>query len=96
LLYHGAETRAWLLALGVGPLDQPHHAYLLSELNRDSVKIEMKLVDDNGHERGRLTASNVGLAEKQHLSFQGTGSLGQLETGGKVKRVGLGHLWSRW
>jgi hypothetical protein len=55
----------------------------------------MRLVDGQGVERGTLSAL-VPLVEKQHLVFAGTGSLGHLETGGKVKRVGLDHLWSRW
>ena len=41
-------------------------------------------------------SSSFPLKEKRHLSFDGPGSLGWLETGGKIKRVGLAHLWSRW
>jgi hypothetical protein len=96
LLFHGPETLAWLHTLGTDSLDHAHVAFLETELARDSVTVEMRVVDDLGRERGTLFASSVGLAEKQHLTFQGTGSLGHLETGGKVKRVGLGHLWSRW
>ncbi len=96
LLFHGPETRSWLAGAGTGPLDEVHAAFLSNELQRDAVRVEMRLVDERGRERGTLVASNVGLADKNHLVFSGTGSLGHLETGGKVKRVGLGHLWSRW
>ncbi len=96
LLFHGPETRAWLHAVGTGPLDAAHAAFLDRELDRDTVVVEMKMLDDRGRERGHALASGVGLATKQHLTFTGTGSLGHLESGGKVKRVGLDHLWSRW
>ncbi len=96
LLFHGPEIRAWLQTLGGGPLDDEHLQFLQDELARDTVRVEMRVVDTLGRERGTLVASSVGLAEKQHLAFEATGSLGHLETGGKVKRVGLGHLWSRW
>ena len=96
LLFHRPETQAWLHTLDGGPLDEEHRRYLQHQLSRDTVHVEMRVVDAQGRERGTLVASSVGLAEKQHLVFEGTGSLGHLETGGKVKRVGLGHLWSRW
>ena len=92
LLFHGPATRA---ALDAGAsLDSERLMYLARELSR-AARIEMRLVDGQGVERGTLSAL-VPLVEKQHLVFAGTGSPGHLETGGKVKRVGLGHLWSRW
>lgn len=96
LLFHGPETLAWRDHLGDGPLDRAHTDFLDAELARDRVHVEMQVLDEHGDTRGTLVASNIPLAEKQHLTFSGTGSLGHLETGGKVKRVGLGHLWSRW
>ena len=56
----------------------------------------MGIVDEHGVVRGTLDSSSFPLKEKRHLSFDGPGSLGWLETGGKIKRVGLAHLWSRW
>lgn len=95
LLFHFQDTRSHLAQNDV-PLDDAHLAYLHQELSRDAVTIEMRLLDERGEVRGTLASTDVPLKEKQHIQFQGTGSLGHLETAGKVKRVGLGHLWSRW
>lgn len=66
------------------------------ELSRDVVRVEMRLVDDAGNVRGELSHRMVPLSQKQHLTFAETGTLGAFLTAGRVKRVGLGHLWSRW
>ena len=95
LLFYFKDTRSWL-DRNEAPLDGAHLAFLRHELSRDQVTIEMRLLDDAGEVRGTLASSDIPLKEKQHIAFEGTGSLGHLETSGKVKRVGLGHLWSRW
>ena len=96
LLFYFDDTQAALATLETIPLDAEHEAFLRQELARDEVVVEMRLLDDAGAERGHMGPVVVPLKEKQHLVFEGTGSLKHLETGGKVKRVGLGHLWSRW
>lgn len=96
LLFYFDDTQAALATLETLPLDAEHEAFLRQELARDEVVVEMRLLDDAGAERGHMGPVVVPLKEKQHLVFEGTGSLKHLETGGKVKRVGLGHLWSRW
>ena len=44
----------------------------------------------------KMESGDFTLREKQHLPFEETKTLGWLQTAGKVKRVGLSHLWSRW
>lgn len=95
LLFHGAETVGWL-SVHADTLSADQQAFLRHELSRDQVEIEMRLIDDDGVERGVLRSGIFSLREKQHLVFEGTDTLMRLETGGKVKRVGLAHLWSRW
>lgn len=95
LLFHGPRSEELLEKHG-HRLDSAHRTFLEQELSRHTVRMSMRLVDENGEVRGILETGNFPLKEKQHLVFEGTGSLGWLETGGKVKRVGLGHLWSRW
>lgn len=96
LLFYLADTRAFIEAQGTPGLDQAHADFLKAELARDTVSMEMRLLDEAGQVRGFLSAPSFPLWEKQHLTFTGTGSLGHLETGGKAKRVGLAHLWTRW
>ncbi|MEL6349820.1 MAG: hypothetical protein AAFV53_42345 [Myxococcota bacterium] len=95
LLFHGAQTVGWLSVHGA-QLEPERRAFLDHELARTDVQIEMRLVDEDGRRRGWLRSGTFPLKEKQHLVFEGTDALMRLETGGKVKRVGLAHLWSRW
>jgi len=96
LLFYNHDTQAFIAEKGTPGLDEKHAAYLKAELARDSVSMEMRLVDDAGQVTGFLSVPSFPLWEKQHLTFTGTGTLGHLETGGKAKRVGLAHLWTRW
>jgi len=96
LLFHGDRTRAQLDRLGYGPLSPAHRTALDRELARDRVVVEMRLVDESGALRAVLSPTEIPLVEKQHLLLERTGSLGQLVSGGKVKRVGLDHFWTRW
>jgi len=95
LLFDSARSAALLEAHG-DRLTAERRQWLADELARSEVVVEMRLVDEHGDVRGGLASSDFPLREKQHLPFADTGSLGWLETGGKVKRVGLAHLWSRW
>jgi hypothetical protein len=96
LLFYFPDTELALAQLEDIPLDVEHEAFLRTQLARDEVIVEMRLLDEEGEERGHMGPERIPLKTKQHLVFAGTGSLKHLETGGKVKRVGLGHLWSRW
>ncbi len=96
LLFYLHDTQAYIAEHGTPGLDDAHAAFLKAELARDTVSMQMRLLDEAGNTRGFLDAPSFPLWEKQHLTFTGTGSLGHLETGGKAKRVGLAHLWTRW
>jgi len=96
LLFYGESAVGHLAGLDLLPLDAGRRAFLARELSRTQVQIEMRLVDDAGEVRAHLAPDDIPLAEKQHLRLEGTGTLGHLETGGQIKRVGLAHLWTRW
>jgi len=93
LLFHGDSTLALLDGHEIPP---ERRSYLERELSRDRAVVEMRLVDVAGVVRGDLSPRPVPLIQKQHLAFAQTGSLGTFVTAGRVKRVGLNHLWSRW
>ncbi len=95
LLFYGKESKNWLPVYGK-ELPVAHRRYLEKELARDQVAVEMRLIDENGEIRGTLAPPAFHLKEKQHLPFSETGTLGFFEASGKVKRVGVSHLWSRW
>jgi hypothetical protein len=96
LLFHGERTRALLATVPAEALSEERRVFLVAELDRDSVTVEMRIIDARGALRGVATAEDIPLRTGRRLAFEGTGDLGFLITGGKVKRVGLDHLWSRW
>ena len=96
LLYHGAHTRALLGTLPSETLPTDRQAFLDAELERSRAAIEVRLVDEAGNLRGQLESTGIALGVPSHLHMQGTGNLGPVELSGRVRRVGLHHLWSRW
>ena len=92
LLFHHDVLHPSELAV----LEPERRAWLRAELDRTLVEVEMTLIDDAGRVRGTLSSPPFPLKEKQHLDLEGTGSLEHVEAGGRVWRVGLEHLWSRW
>ena len=96
LLFYSGSTLHFLASLDDLTLSADRRRFLKNELARTKVTMEMRLVSDSGDVRGTVLAADVPLGEKQHLRFQATGSLGHLESGGRVRRVGLNHIWSRW
>ena len=95
ILFHSSQSQYFLLQHGE-LLDEEHLYFLQTELSRDQLRIEMRLVDEEGSLRGYVESGSFPQEEKQHLAFANTGSLGWLETAGRVRRVGLDHWWSRW
>lgn len=95
LLFHLDETRDYLIRVGTGPLPPDHAAWLQHELARDQVEIGLRLVADDGTVLG-WRDDQIPLREKQHLLLQDMGPLGRADVNGKVKRVGVKHLWARF
>ena len=77
-------------------LKAEHLAYLQAQLLYNSASIEMQITDETGRLRGSLASANFTLRKKQHFQFSDTKNLGQVITAGRVQRVGLHHVWSRW
>lgn len=94
LLFHADEVAAHLDA-HPDAVSVADGAWLRAELSRDQVAIRFRLVDDLGDVRGELDEV-VRLSSKQHLKLRGTEELGRVEVNGKIKRVGLHHLWTRF
>ncbi len=93
LLFYGEQTRDYLAGV---PLRADRRAFLLLELAKSRASIEMRLVDDDGAVRGTLTDHELVLGQGRHVAMHGDGGLGEIEVSGRVKRVGLKHVWSRW
>mgnify|MGYP007063757813 CR=1 FL=1 len=96
LLYHGEHSRRLLARLPREALSDERRSFLLYELDRGRAAIEVRLVDESGAVRGELQASGLQLGVPSHQHLHATGSLGDVELSGRVRRVGLHHLWSRW
>ena len=95
LLFHAVEAQDHLDRIGAGPLSAAHEAWLRTELARDEVEIGLRLVASDGALLGHRE-DVIPLAEKQHLRREGMGPLGRADVNGKVKRVGVRHLWARF
>ncbi len=74
---------------------KPAPDWLIDELQRSRVDVAFRLVDDTGALRGRAQRS-LRSGTKQHVPIVETGSLGELEANGRVRRVGVNHLWARF
>ena len=95
LLFHGDEVRTHLELHGAAPLPEAHARWLEQELARDQVQIGLRLVAEDGTVLGHRE-DVIPLADKQHLLLAGTEDYGRLDVNGKVKRVGVRHLWARF
>ena len=96
LLFHGQASRQMLLELTPEALSETRRDFLLTELARNHAAIELRIIDEEGLVRGELRADQLGLNDPAHRHLSGTGTLGEVELSGRVRRVGLQHLWSRW
>lgn len=99
LLFHGAETRAWL-----GDRDTYAHSLaeqrfgerLDAELARQHAQLEVRFRTETGRTVLQLEPTRVPLGVKQHLwTADVDGDLQVPEISGTVRRVGLDHLWTR-
>lgn len=93
LLFHAVEVQDHLDRSDVP--ETPHATWLREELARDRVEVGFRLVADDGTVLG-WRDDVVTLAEKHHLLLRDTGALGRADINGKVKRVGVKHLWARF
>jgi len=96
LLFHSAQTKALIAAYGPGPLSASQASFLNDQLTRDQVRVEMRVLDAQGRSHATLSPEVIPLVDKQHLHLHTEGQLGELIAGGRVRRVGVNHLWSRW
>lgn len=93
LLFHGVEVLDYLDRTETEAT--AHVRWLKGELARDRVEVGLRLVSEDGAVLG-WREDRVPLGEKQHLLLRETGSLGRADVNGKVKRVGVDHLWARF
>ena len=89
LVFHAQQTSDWL---------DTHHdegpGWLRAELGRSAVRARFRLVDD-----GVVMASADQLVEndkKKHVMLSGPAALGPIDVNGRVRRVGVDHLWARF
>lgn len=95
LLYHGRQVLTLLASHGSEPLDNERLQFLEAELRRDVVRLELRVVDEEGRVRASFEPTSVPL-DIRHVFDMESGDLPRpLITSGTVKRVGLNHFWQR-
>lgn len=95
LLFHGAQTRAWLAEVGGGALSAEAVHGLTAELARDRVKLDVRLLAESGAELLRLGERSIPIGHKQHIWPERALGFEPPEVSGTVQRVGVNHLWAR-
>ncbi len=95
LLYHGRQVPALLDRRGEGVLDAEREAFLRAELERQTVTVEIRVVDEHGEVRAYFPPTRVPLDIRHVFDMEADGLPQPLETSGTVKRVGLKHFWQR-
>lgn len=96
LIFDGEQTRTLLAKHGAGSLPQGHIDTLYRELDRDQATVEFRLTDEFGAIRATLAPMQVAFGPGNHVPLAGGDLLGHLVISGRVRRVGLHHLWTRW
>jgi hypothetical protein len=96
LIFDGEQTRRLLARHGAGSLSQTHIDTLYRELDRDQARVQFRLIDEFGALRASLPAMDVAFGPGNHVPMIGGDALGHLLISGRVRRVGLHHLWTRW
>lgn len=95
LLYFGPQTSRELEATDETPLDSQRLAFLKTELARDQVQIEFRIIDEDDVARVQLPPTTVNLDRRYAFEPLNTVDFQPPEASGTVKRVGLNHLWQR-
>lgn len=94
LVYYGAQSRAFLQAYPTRHLNAESVSRLRRELARDHVRIQIRVVDQQGEVRSWLRETRIPL-DRRHVFDMETDGLQSLVTSGTVKRVGMDYLWVR-
>jgi len=95
LLFYGPQAAAYLQDISVGTEGREHLSFLARELRRDRVKMEFRIVDENGVVRVHLPPTEVNFDKRFVFEPLLTQDFQPPEASGTVKRVGLGHIWQR-
>jgi len=94
LLFHGSDTLDYLGRTSDLPLDHAREGWLRDELARDTISGQLRLLTADGQVIASIDPT-FPLVEKQHLRMD-AGDFGRVSINGKVKRVGVDHLWARF
>ena len=96
LLFHRDATLRRLSSADAPPLDDAHLEALTEELEQTGVTIEFRVVDDAGRVRVAHGGTDVPFGTKVHVHADRHDDPEPVELGGRVRRVGLHHYWTRW
>lgn len=91
LIFHADQTLEWL----ADHPDAPAPDWLETELRRDAAEVSFRLVADDG---AVMVAAEepVRSGKKQHVILSDPDGLGWIDVNGRVRRVGVDHLWARF
>ncbi len=96
LLFHGAQTQAFLARDGAPHLTTEQRQFLDTQLALTHVNVTFRIVDDAGLVHVTTEPHQVPLGIKRHLKAISPTGIATHELNGTVQRVGLHSLWSRW
>ena len=95
LLFYGYKTRKWLEKTPPKRLSAERLAFLKQELSRDHVRIGLRIVNKKGENRVYIAPKRVPIHGHYTLYADKHPGIPQPSFGGKLKRVGLYHIWVR-
>lgn len=95
LLYYGPQTRRLLGQADSPKLDSARLAFLETELKRERVVVEFRMIDEDDQVRVGLPPTTVSLDNRYVFEPLNTHDFQPPEASGTVKRVGLHHIWQR-
>jgi len=94
LLFYGRQSRQHWEKFCPSDVDPLWQTLLERELNKTHVDVSLRILDESGNVRSKLTHVRVPL-DRRHVFAMQSDRLQPLITSGTVKRVGLDHLWTR-
>lgn len=94
LLFYGPQSKRFVESESFS-LDSDRLNFLLTELNRDQVSIEFRLIDQDDRVRVSLPPTIVPFDRRYVFEPLLTEDFQPPEASGTVKRVGLRHIWQR-